>query len=151
LVSNSNFGFNNDRPSVVQGNGAVLVGRYPYNQPDFIQLDARLQKDLRIGERYRAQLSADFFNLTNRANVYSNPDTNSTIDYSGHCTPRTPLPPGSPFVTVVPGPIGFNCTPLAALPPLIRHGANPAALGFINQIAPGSTPFAFQAGFKFIF
>ena len=31
------------------------------------------------------------------------------------------------------------------------HGADSSALGFINQIAPGSTPFAFQAGAKFIF
>jgi hypothetical protein len=49
------------------------------------------------------------------------------------------------------GEIGFDCAPLASLPKLTRHGADPTALGFINQIAPGSTPFAFQAGAKFIF
>jgi Carboxypeptidase regulatory-like domain len=155
LVGNSTYFHNNDRPSLAVGGGkAVLVGRYPYSQPGFAQLDARLQKDFRLTERYHALLSADFFNLTNRGNVYSNPDTNGTIDYgaNGNCVPRTPGPlGGNGVVGTATSPIGFNCGPLAALPPLIRHGNNPAALGFINQIAPGSTPFAFQAGFKFIF
>jgi outer membrane receptor protein involved in Fe transport len=139
-VANSGFSHNNDRPSLLLPNGkAILVGRYPYDQPGFAELDARIQKDFKLSDRYHILLSGDFYNLTNRSNVYSNPDTNATLDYSGNCTPR-----------VAPE-LGFSCTPLAALPKLTRHGADPTALGFINQIAPGSTPFAFQAGAKFIF
>ena len=142
-VANSGFSHNNDRPSLALANGRdILVGRYPYNQPGFAELDARIQKDFKITDRYHVLLSGDFFNLTNRGNVYSNGDTNGTLGYdeaSGNCTPRPA------------GELGFNCTPLAALPRLTRHGANPAALGFINEIAPGSTPFAFQAGAKFTF
>jgi hypothetical protein len=153
LVAASTFNHNNDHPSILLHNGKeALVGRYPYSQPGFGELDARVQKDIRITERYHLLVSGDFFNLTNRGNVYSNPDTNGTIDYSGNCVPRTPAPAGGTGVAGGPtSPIGFNCSPLAALPPLIRHGANAAALGFINQIAPGSTPFAFQAGAKFTF
>jgi hypothetical protein len=139
-VANSGFSHNNDRPSLTLPNGkTILVGRYPYDQPGFAELDARIQKDFKLSDRYHVLLSGDFYNLTNRGNVYSNPDTNATLDYSGSCAPR-PM-----------GEIGFDCAPLASLPKLTRHGADPTALGFINQIAPGSTPFAFQAGAKFIF
>jgi len=153
-VADSTYNHNNDRPTCCGAGATRLVGRYPYSQPGFAELDARLQKDFRITERYHALLSADFFNLTNRANQYSNPDTNATFDYgaNGNCVPNNP-PPSMFFTGFFPGngTIGFHCGPLAALPPLIRKGNNPAALGFINQVAPGSTPFAFQAGFKFIF
>jgi hypothetical protein len=139
----SDVGHNNDRPSVQLANGKqVLLGRYPFNQPGFAELDARLQKDVRLGERYRLQLSADFFNLTNRGNVYSNPDTSATIDYAtlGGCVARV-------------GAFGSVCGPLTA--PLTSANFAPggpyAGYRTINQVAPGSTPFAFQAGAKFIF
>jgi hypothetical protein len=152
LVAASSYNHNNDRPSIMRGGKAVLLGRYPYDQPGFAELDARLQKDFRITERNHILLSGDFFNLTNRGNLYSNPDTNGTIDYSANCTPRTPAPAGGTGVAGGPtSPIGFSCTPLAALPALVRRGPNAGALGFINQIAPGSTPFAFQVGAKFVF
>jgi outer membrane receptor protein involved in Fe transport len=139
-VANSGFSHNNDRPSLLLANGnATLVGRYPYDQPGFAELDARIQKDFKLSDRYHVLLSGDFYNLTNRGNVYSNPDTNATLDYSPNCTART-----APE-------LGFSCTPLTSFPKLTRHGADPTTLGFINQIAPGSTPFAFQAGAKFIF
>lgn len=139
-VANSGFSHNNDRPSLMLSNGrAVLVGRYPYNQPGFAELDARIQKDFKLSDRYHVLLSGDFYNLTNRGNVYSNPDTNANLDYTANCTAR-----------VAPE-MGWSCTPLAALPRLTRRGPDPTAIGFINQIAPGSTPFAFQAGAKFIF
>src|ERR1700740_971429 len=94
LVAASSYNHNNDRPSIMLSNGKeALVGRYPYSQPGFAEWDARLQKDFRLSDRYHVLLSGDFFNLPNRGNVYSNPDTNGTIDYSGHCTPRTPAPP----------------------------------------------------------
>jgi hypothetical protein len=144
----ANLGHNNDRPTVELGNGKqVLLGRYPLNQPGFAELDARLQKDVRLGERYRLQLSADFFNLTNRGNVYSNPDTSGTIDMSGNCVANTP-PPSATFIGSVSGPIGFSCSPLTK-----AQVSAAFANGFraINQVAPGSTPFAFQGGVKFIF
>ena len=58
-----------------------LVGRYPYDQPGFAELDARIQKDFKLSDRYHVLLSGDFYNLTNRGNVYSDPDTNATLDY----------------------------------------------------------------------
>jgi hypothetical protein len=142
-VANSGYSHNNDRPSVLLANGkAVLLNRYPFSQPGFFEWDARLQKDIRFGEKYTLQLSGDFFNLTNRGNLYSNPDTSATINYAPFCQPN-----------IVPNAAGFTCSPLTA--PLTQ--ANFAATGpyagyrAINQVAPGSTPFAFQAGVKFLF
>ena len=82
--------------------------------------------------------------ISSLASLGSNPDTNGTLNYSANCVPYSTLFPGS-------GAFGSSCQPLTSLPRLTRHGADPSALGFINQIAPGSTPFAFQAGAKFIF
>jgi hypothetical protein len=142
-VANSGYSHNNDRPTVTLNNGkTVLLDRYPFNQPGFAELDARLQKDIRIGEKYTIQLSGDFFNLTNRANVYSNPDTSATISYASNCTPWSTIYPGS-------GALGFSCTPYTAS--TIHAAMQAANYRAINQVAPGSTPFAFQAGAKFIF
>jgi hypothetical protein len=145
LVADSTYNHNNDRPTILVNGKTKLLGRYPYNQPGFAEWDMRLQKDLRLSDRYHFLLSGDFFNLTNRGNVYSNPDTNGTINYQtlGACVPWSTLFPAS-------GAFGSSCQPLTSLPAITRHGA-PGSLGFINQIAPGSTPFAFQAGVKFIF
>jgi hypothetical protein len=146
----TDLSYNNDRPTFTKSNGqTVLMGRYPFNQPGFAQWDARLQKDFAIHERYHVLASADFFNLTNRANVYSSPliTTDSTISLVG-CAAR-PAPVVAPgFTGVANGPMGLICPPLTAAT-LPKVGVN----GFraINQIAPGSTPFAFQAGVKFIF
>ncbi len=143
LVGNSTFFHNNDRPSIMKSDGRVgLLGRYPLSQPDFAEWDARLQKDFALNERKHIVVSGDFFNLTNRANLYSNPDTSSTIDYTGNCVARSTLP-GAPA-----GVMGFSCTPLTGLPALNASGT---PLRQINQVAPGSTPFAFQAGVKFVF
>jgi len=146
----SNNGHNNDRPTVQLANGkVVLLNRYPFNQPGFAELDARVQKDVRLGERYRLQFSADFFNLTNRSNLYSNPDTSATINDAalGGCVLNSSLP-GAPA-----GILGSTCGPLTA--PLTKAsfaaGGPYAGYRSINQVAPGSTPFAFQGGLKFIF
>jgi len=93
-------------------------------------------------------LSGDFYNLTNRGNVYSNPDTSATLDYSGNCTPNTPAPSAT-FVGSVAGAVGYNCTPYTVSS--IRAAMATAGYRGINQVAPGSTPFAFQAGVKFMF
>jgi hypothetical protein len=144
-VANSGYSHNNDRPSVQIGSGKpYLLGRYPYNQPNYAEWDARLQKDIKLHERYTVQFSGDFYNVTNRHNVYSNPDTNGTIDYSANCTPWTTLYPTSTA-------LGSSCTPLTSLPTIVRNSQVAGAFGAITQVAPGSTPFAFQAGVKFIF
>ena len=95
-------------------------------------------------------MSGDFYNLTNRGNVYSNPDTNGTIDYSANCTARSaPAAPSIGFTGTVQGPFGSSCTPYTVAS--IKAAMQAANYRGINQIAPGSTPFAFQAGAKFIF
>jgi Carboxypeptidase regulatory-like domain/TonB dependent receptor len=142
-VADSTYLHNNDRPTIMLPNGkAALLGRYPFNQPGYAELDMRIQKDFALSDRYHFLLSGDFYNLTNRANLYSNPDTSATIDYSANCTPWSTLFPTS-------GALGSSCTPLTALPQVQRN--NPNGYGYISQVAPGSTPFAFQAGVKFIF
>jgi hypothetical protein len=132
------LGHNNDRPTFTNASGKTsLLGRYPFDQPGYFQWDGRLQKDFGVHERYHVVLSGDFFNLTNRGNLYSNPNnlTTATISLVG-CTPRPA------------GELGMICPPLTAAS-FPKIGVN----GFraITQIAPGSTPFAFQAGVKFVF
>ena len=147
----SDLGHNNDRPTAINSKGKVgLVGRYPFNQPGFAEWDARLQKDFRITERYHAVLSADFFNLTNRANLYSNANNpgTATIDYQdlGACVARSSIP-GSPA-----GVMGSSCQPLTpANFPKVGTVGTLGTFRAITQVAPGSTPFAFQAGAKFVF
>jgi len=146
----SDLGHNNDRPTATNSAGKTgLVGRYPFNQPGFAEWDARLQKDFRITERYHAVLSADFFNLTNRSNLYSNANNpgTATISLPG-CVSR-PAPVESPtFTGVANGPMGLICPPLTSAD-FPRVGV--AGFRAISQVAPGSTPFAFQAGAKFTF
>jgi hypothetical protein len=145
----SDLGHNNDRPSYTNAAGKTfLLGRYPFDQPSYFEWDARLQKTLHVHDQLNVVLSGDFFNLTNHGNVYSNPNSpgTATISLNG-CTNNSPAPsPG--FTGPVPGPLGFTCAPLTAAT-MPRIGVN----GFraITEIAPGSTPFAFQAGVKFVF
>jgi hypothetical protein len=143
-VANSGYSHNNDRPTVILANGkSILIGRYTADQPGFAEWDARLQKDFALGQRYKVQLSGDFYNLTNRANLYSNPDTSATINYpAGQCNSWANEFPGS-------GALGLDCAPFT----VAGMKAAQAASGYrsINQVAPGSTPFAFQAGVKFMF
>jgi hypothetical protein len=149
-VANSGYSHNNDRPTVQIGSGKpYLLGRYPFDQPSFAQWDARLAKDIKLGEKYRVQLSGDFYNLTNHANLYSNPDTNGTISYSaaGNCVPWTTLYPTATTA------LGQSCSPLTSLSLPYLQSISPTGSTYrqITQVAPGSTPFAFQAGVKFIF
>jgi hypothetical protein len=138
----SNSGHQNDRPTVLVGGNTVLLGRYPLSQPTYANWDARLMKDFGFGERYHVQLQADFFNVTNRANKYSQPEATATINYGagGNCAARGGIQ------------LGFICGPLAAMPK-VGDLSTSGHLRDITQIAPGegSTPFAFQIGAKFIF
>lgn len=146
----SDLGHNNDRPTYTEANGkTVLVGRYPFNQPGFFEWDSRLQKDIAIRERYHVILSGDFFNMTNHGNLYSNANspTTATISLSGCVARPAPVVPAG-FTGTANGPMGLICPPLTAAT-FPQIGVN----GFraITQVAPGSTPFAFQAGAKFVF
>jgi hypothetical protein len=149
----SDNGHNNDRPLYTTSGGkTVLLGRYPFNQPGYVEQEMRILKDFNAHDRYHVQLQGDFFNVWNHANKYSNPDISGTVDYSGNCTPyAAPAAPVGGDGTVT-GPIGYSCTPFTAAT-LPRPGTTTSAGTYraINQIAPGSTPFSFQAGIKFIF
>jgi hypothetical protein len=141
-------GHSNDRPTFTLSNGkTVLVGRYPFNQPGFAEWDARIQKDFGLFDRYHVVLSGDFFNLTNRGNVYSSPDIAGTVSLMG-CAARPAPTVGVAFTGTATGPIGQICPALTA-----ATFPKPGVNGFraITEVAPGSTPFAFQAGVKFIF
>jgi hypothetical protein len=50
-----------DRPGV--------LGRNTYRGPEYASVDVRIGRTLRVGERLRAQVTAEFFNLFNRVNV----------------------------------------------------------------------------------
>ncbi len=149
----SDNGHSNDRPLYTNSGGKTsLLGRYPFNQPNYFEQEFRLEKDFKFRERYHLQLQADFFNMWNRANKYSNPDVSGTVDYASGCTPLPAPTVAAGFTGTAVGPIGYTCTPFttATLP---RPGTTTAAGTYraINQIAPGSTAFSFQAGAKFIF
>ena len=136
----SDNGHSNDRPTFTTGSGRTfLLGRYPFDQPGYFEWDARLAKDFHFHERYNVQLQADFFNVTNRANLYSNPDVAGTVDYGqgGNCVPNAA------------GIAGFTCGPFTAA----TLQTAKATFGYrtINQFAPAGTPFSFQAGIRFSF
>ncbi|HXX02349.1 MAG TPA: carboxypeptidase regulatory-like domain-containing protein [Candidatus Acidoferrales bacterium] len=147
---------NNDRPTIQIGNGPLqLLSRYPARQPDFFTWDMRLSKDFKFGDRYDLRLIADIFNLTNRGNLYSNPDNSGFVGLS-NCAPTAPLN-GTPVV-------GFTCDPLTAVPkqgnvytvPTLVNGPFKGVplqfnYGVHDEISPGSTAFAAQLGVRFSF
>ncbi|HTS12239.1 MAG TPA: carboxypeptidase regulatory-like domain-containing protein [Candidatus Limnocylindrales bacterium] len=129
---------NDDRPVLDTGGKQSLLTRYPARQPDFFTWDMRLSKDFRLSERYQIRLIADLFNLTNRGNLYSNPDNTGFVQLAG-CAPVD--------ITTV---VTTVCDPLTALP---KQGdiINGVAYGLHDEISPGSTPFAAQFGVRFQF
>jgi hypothetical protein len=139
---------NNDRPTVQIGSGTpYLLPRYPARQPDFFTWDTRLTKDFNFHEGKQIRLVADIFNLTNRGNLYSNPDSWGYVGVGqgpgGPCTP-------------IAGSISMNCPPLTAIPkqgqaigPLV--GGVPSPYGKLDEISPGAFPFAAQFGVRFSF
>jgi len=139
---------NNDRPTIQIGNGPVsLLTRYPARQPDFFTWDMRLSKDLKFGERYDLRLVADIFNLTNRANLYSNPDNTGFVNVTG-CTVD---PPVGGVLSV-----SQTCAPLTSIPKQGQFigppvGGQPSIYGAHDEISPGSTAFAAQLGVRFSF
>jgi Carboxypeptidase regulatory-like domain/TonB dependent receptor len=144
-VSNQGIG-SNDRPIIQIGSGSpFLLPRYPSRQPDFFNWDMRVSKDLNFSERYQLRFIADFFDVTNRGNLYSGPDNSAFA-----CT-ALGVPTGIPACATA-GPT----SPLSAigLTRIPQPGdLTPVGNTFrtLDQIAPGSTPFAFQAGVRFQF
>jgi hypothetical protein len=125
---------NNDRPVVRLGSGKpFLLTRYPARQPDFFTWDMRVSKDFKLGERYSVRLVADIFNVTNRGNLYSNPDNSGFIPVPG-CTP-------------VANSVSMSCPPLTAIP----TPSNTPGYRLLDEISPGSSPFAAQFGVRFQF
>lgn len=149
-VSNQGFG-SNDRPVVQLGSGEpFLLDRYPGRQPNFFQSDLRLNKDFAFRERYHLQLLADFFNFTNRGNLFSNPDGSAFL-----CTGfNNPAPPPSAPNTLCADPAAasyLNAQGLSRLPKPGDIGPSGQPYRKLDQISPGSTPFAAQFGAKLVF
>jgi outer membrane receptor protein involved in Fe transport len=73
---------------------SCTVANYdPLRGQDFFQLDTRLAKNIRFGDRYNVQLVAQAFNLTNRANYGNDFGTSITSATFGH--PVGFIAPGS--------------------------------------------------------
>ncbi|MFN8062931.1 MAG: TonB-dependent receptor [Vicinamibacterales bacterium] len=118
----SNSGFSNDRPTVVSGGSSSLLERYPSRQPKFFQADFRASKSFAFKDGRDVEVLAEFFNIFNTKNLYSNPNISAVV---------------SPTLTHIPQPgdIGPTGTKYRTL----------------DQISPGSTPFAIQFGLRFSF
>ena len=112
---------NNDRPTVTLGGKSFLLTRYPARQPNFFTWDMRVSKNFNLSERYQIRLIADIYNVTNRGNLYSNPDNSAFVP---------------PALTAIPkqGDVFGGTT-----------------YGVRDQISPGSTPFGAQFGVRFQF
>ena len=64
-------GINGNGTSTSSSNATFLpqIGRDTYKQPTTVDVDARLQKDIPITERFNLELLGEFFNLLNHVNV----------------------------------------------------------------------------------
>lgn len=108
----------------------------------------RISKDVNFREHYQLRFSADIFNVSNRGNLYSNPDHSAFIDYF-----QSPaVDPTSPC-TFFPNSISLNCPPLTSLPHVgqisLQNGGT--AYRTLDELTPGATPFAVQFGARFQF
>jgi hypothetical protein len=137
-VSNQGFG-TNDRPAVQIGNGKpFLLPDYPGREPNYFGWDMRISKDFNFSERYQIRLTADLFNVTNRGNLYSNPDHSAFVDVN--CVPNSDG-------------VGNTCAPLTSLPQVgqisLQNGGT--AYRTLDELSPGASPFAVQFGARFQF
>jgi len=114
----------NDRPVVTSGSSSFLLPRFPARQPNFFQLDFRLNKTFTFSERYKIEALAEVFNLFNRDNLFSNPNVGAFVN---------------PTLTAIPTPSGQRCPPCTP------------SYGLLTQISPGGTPIAAQFGARFRF
>ena len=116
--------FSNDRPVV---NGNSLLERYPARQPAFYQLDLRLSKEFGIGNERSLEILAEVFNVFDNDNLFSNPNISAIVPAELDRIPQ----PGDCFAT-------DGCVES----PTYRT---------LDQISPGSTPFAVQLGARLRF
>lgn len=78
--------------------GSCTIAKYdPLRGDPFFELDLRLSKTIRLGERFRAELIAQAFNLTNRAN-YGNDFNNSISNPGTFGHPQGFIAPGSTII-----------------------------------------------------
>ena len=103
-------------------NDSYLLPRYPSRQPDFTQFDLRLSKSFKIGTDMRIEIIADIFNVFDIENKYSNPNISAVVASELSRPPQ-------------PGDIGPTGT----------------AYRTLDQISPGSTPYAVQLGARLTF
>jgi hypothetical protein len=138
-VTNQGFG-SNDRPAVQIGSGKpFLLPDYPGREPNYFGWDMRISKDLNFSEHYQLKFSADLFNVTNRGNLYSNPDHSAFIDQPGPCT-------------LYPNSITSSCPALTALPQVGQVSTQVGtSYRTLDELSPGATPFAVQFGVRFQF
>jgi hypothetical protein len=102
--------------------GSFLLERYPARQPAFYQLDLRLSREFRVGGRGSVELLAEAFNVLNNENLFSNPNISAVV---------------APVLDRVPQPGDI--------------GPTGTAYRTLDQISPGSTPFAVQLGARLRF
>ena len=105
-----------------QANNSFLLERFPARQPSFFQLDLRVSKEFRFGDKGGLELIAEVFNLTNASNLYSNPLISAIVAPELDRIPQ-------------PGDIGPTGT----------------AYRTLDQVAPGSTSRAIQLGARLRF
>ena len=120
-VSNQGFG-SNDRPVVTRGGERFLLERYPARQPSFFQVDFRVSRRFGLREKLNFEVLAELFNLFNNENLFSNPNNSAFVNTALTDIPR-------------PGDVG---------PTGARYRT-------LDQISPGSSPFAVQLGVRFNF
>ncbi len=140
-ISNQGVG-SNDRPTIAGANGKLaLLTDYPSRQPNYFAWDMRIAKDISFKERFQVRLSADFFNVTNRGNLQSNPDNSAFVPFGAGCA----LFPGSATTNLA------TCAPLTHVP----QPGDPTGLGntfrTLDELPTGATPFAAQFGIRFQF
>lgn len=102
--------------------GTSLLERYPARQPNYFETSLRVSKQFAFGDRQNVELSAELFNLFNNDNLFSNPNI-----------------------------AGFVNTNLASVPQVGDIGPTGVPYRDLNQISPGSTPFAVQLGLRYNF
>ncbi len=102
---------NNDRPEVIPSSGKpYLLQRYPANQPDYFETDFRINKEFKLREHYAVEIMADLFNLTNRGNLFSDPNVFGFVPG----TLSAPPTPGSNGGYRTPNQISPGSVPFAA-------------------------------------
>jgi hypothetical protein len=140
-VSNQGIG-SNDRPVIANAAGKLaLLQDYPDRQPNYFAWDMRIAKDINFKERFQLRLSVDFFNVTNRGNLQSDPDNSAFVPFGTGCTTFA----GSVTTNLA------TCAPLTHVP----QPGDPTGLGntfrTLDELPTGATPFAAQFGARFQF